>query len=246
MTKHAPILEASAVHDRRMLSVWLSATFAAGMVNTTTFLACQRFVTHVTGTLTLIGSDVLNIVLLLDYGLVTAAFMLGAMLSYWLIDGRRVLGKEPWPTIPLGLVALCLSIVAALGALGIYGPFGRTVETVGDFELLVMLAFAMGLQNASIATTTGMIVRTTHMTGPVTDFSVALAAWLSFAPKSIRDTARESVMLRGAKILFFIFGCAFSALVAPRLEYYTYFIPAVLLSLAGIRLHNHLVQFRSP
>ena len=246
MTKHAPILEASAVHDRRMLSVWLSATFAAGMVNTTTLLACQRFVTHVTGTLTLIGSDVMNIVLLLDYGLVTLAFMLGAMLSYWLIDGRRVLGKEPWPTVPLWLVSIVLAVVATMGSFDVYGPFGQTVETNGDFELLVMLAFAMGLQNASIATTTGMIVRTTHMTGPVTDFSVALAAWLSFAPEGIRDTARESVMLRGAKILFFVFGCAFSALVAPRLEYNTYFIPAVLITLAGLRLHNHLVQFKAP
>ena len=63
MTKLAPILEASAVHDRRMLSVWLTATFSAGMVNTITFLACQRFVTHVTGHLTLIGKDIHQVVL---------------------------------------------------------------------------------------------------------------------------------------------------------------------------------------
>jgi hypothetical protein len=73
-----------------MLSVWLTATFSAGMVNTITFLACQRFVTHVTGHLTLIGKDIHQVVLMLDYVLVLLSFIAGAMLSYRLIDGRRV------------------------------------------------------------------------------------------------------------------------------------------------------------
>ena len=240
MSKLAPILEASAVHDRRMLSVWLTATFSAGMVNTTTFLACQRFVTHVTGHLTLIGKDIHQVVLMLDYVLVLLSFIAGAMLSYRLIDGRRVRGLDPWPTAPLGFVGLGLASVAVLGELGAYGPFGQTVETRGDFELLAMLAFVMGLQNASVATTTGMIVRTTHMTGPVTDFSVALAAWLSPAPDAIRETALESAKLRGAKILAFAAGCAFAALVAPRLQYAAYFIPALLIAVSGRWLHTHL------
>jgi uncharacterized membrane protein YoaK (UPF0700 family) len=57
MARLAPILEASIVHDRSMLPVWLAAAASAGMVNTITYLACQRFVTHVTGTLTHVGAD---------------------------------------------------------------------------------------------------------------------------------------------------------------------------------------------
>lgn len=240
MSKLSPILEASIVHDRRMLSVWLTVTFSAGMVNTLTLLACQRFVTHVTGTLTQIGADYGRPLLLLDYLLVTLSFVLGAMLSYRLIDGRRVRGKEPWPTVPLFLVSGALTLVAGLGLLGVFGPFGQTVETSGDFLLLALLAFSMGLQNASVATTTGMIVRTTHMTGPLTDFSVALGAYLSPAPKSIRDAARESATLRGAKILAFVVGCAAAAMIGPRLQYVGYIIPAALVSMAGWWLRTHL------
>lgn len=240
MAKLAPILEASAVHDRRMLMIWLTASFAAGMVNTTTLLACQRFVTHVTGTITLIGKDVHQLLLLLDYLLVLLSFVAGAMLSYQLIDGRRVRGKRPWPTAPLMLVAVCLVTAGATGMLGLYGPFGETVETRGDFEILAILAFAMGLQNASVATTTGMIVRTTHMTGPVTDFAVALGAYVSPAPEAIRQTALESVKLRGAKIVAFMVGCAAAAVLGPRMHYATYFVPAACVALAGRWLHNHL------
>ncbi len=240
MAKLSPILEASSVHDRRMLRVWLAATFSAGMVNATTLAACRRYVTHVTGTLTLIGADYARITLLLDYVLVALAFIVGAMLSFRLIDGRRVKNLEPWPTAPLFMVAGCLVLVSVLGAYDAFGPFGQTVETTGDFVLLGILAFAMGLQNASVATTTGMIVRTTHMTGPLTDFSVALSAYLSNAPEAVRETARESAVLRGAKIAFFVLGCAFAALVAPLAGYTTYVVPAVVLSVAAWWLRGHL------
>ena len=100
----------------------------------------------------------------------------GAVLAWPESTGR------PTPPPPPAATAVC-------GMLGCFGPFGSTVETAGDFVMLSVLAFAMGLQNASVATTTGMIVRTTHMTGPVTDFSIALAMLLSAAPEASRQAA---------------------------------------------------------
>ena len=40
--------------------------------------------------------------------------------------------------------------------------------------LLSILSFAMGLQNAAVATSTGLLVRTTHLTGPATDLGIHL------------------------------------------------------------------------
>jgi len=37
---------------------------------------------------------------------------------------------------------------------------------------MALLAFAMGLMNATVATTTSLAVRTSHMTGPASDFGV--------------------------------------------------------------------------
>lgn len=44
----------------------------------------------------------------------------------------------------------------------------------GDFVLLCGLSFAMGLQNAAVASSTGQLVRTTHPTGPARDLGVHL------------------------------------------------------------------------
>lgn len=241
-----PILEASAVHDRSMRPVWLAAAAAAGMVNTITFLACARFVTHVTGTLTHVGMDYDRVLLLGEYALVLLAFVGGAMLSFAMIDRRRMLGRPAWPTAPLLLVGACLLVTAALGTLGAFGPFGQTVETTGDFFLLSILAFCMGLQNASIATTTGLIVRTTHMTGPLTDFSIALSAYLSSSAPEVRAAARESVGLRGAKIASFVAGCVFAAITAPHAQYLAYCIPAALLGYAALQLRVGIGRRAEP
>jgi uncharacterized membrane protein YoaK (UPF0700 family) len=214
-------------------------------VNAAALAACQRFVSHVTGTVTRVGADYESAYLLLDYAAVLAAFVVGAMSSFWMLDGRRLQGKAPLVGLPLALVAAVLAVVAVLGRLDAFGPFGKTVETPGDFVMLGLLAFAMGLQNASVASTSGMIVRTTHMTGPLTDLSIALGAYLSSGvPAELRTRARATlfiplvcalagIVLRGAKILAFITGALVATVAASRLEYLTFFIPAGFVAVAA-------------
>jgi uncharacterized membrane protein YoaK (UPF0700 family) len=82
----------------------------------------------------------------------------------------------------------------------------------------------MGLQNAAVASTTGLAVRTTHLTGPATDLGIHLGAvWLSTGDE--RRAALRGAALRGGKVLAFMAGavlavplvraCGFLALVAP-------------------------------
>jgi len=244
MSQLPPLLSAESVHDRRHLAIWLSLTFSAGAVNATALAACQRFVTHVTGTLTRVGADFGELWLMIDYACVFACFIVGAMTSVFLIDGRRMRNREPWPTAPLWLVSIVLGITSLAGHLDAFGPFGRTVETTGDFVLLSLLGFAMGLQNASVATTTGMIVRTTHMTGPVTDFSVALATSLSGGPAPLVAAARRSVWLRGSKIFSFLVGALVTSLIAGHLEYLTFLLPTAVTALAAVLLGSSLREPR--
>lgn len=237
-----PILAASAVNDRRCLPAWLALAFCAGAVNAAALAACQRYVTHVTGTFTRIGADYRNVALLLDYLAVVVAFVAGAAGSYLLIDGRRLRGKRAWPVAPLWIVVLVLAIVSAAGRYGAFGPFGTTVETVGDFVLLALLAFGMGMQNASVATTTGMIVRTTHLTGPLTDLSIALGALASHAPASVKQAARTSVSLRGSKIIAFVVGALLATMLAPQLEYLTFLVPCAACIVAALLLRQTLAE----
>ena len=171
-----------------------------------------------------------------DYLLVLLCFVAGAMTSVFLIDGRRLRNREPWPVAPLLLVALLLVVVGVAGQLESFGPFGMTVETVGDFVLLSILGFAMGLQNAAVATTTGMIVRTTHMTGPVTDMSIAMATVLLGGPAPLVAAARRSALLRGAKVAAFFVGALVATGLASRLQFAVFFLPAGVVAVAAAML----------
>lgn len=242
MSNLAPLFAPDTVHDRRHTSLWVALSASAGAVNAIALCACQRYVTHVTGTLTRIGADATQFVLLFEYLCVFGCFVLGAMSSVWMLDRRRAQHKAPMPAAPLFIVAGCLSLAAVLGMAGMFGPFGRTVETVGDFVLLSILAFAMGLQNASVASSTGGIVRTTHMTGPVTDFSIALATSLVGGHELVLASARRSMMLRGAKILAFVVGAVLGALLSQRIQYASFFVPAAVTVGVGLALRTTLAR----
>ena len=175
-TMSVALHSSSTIFSPRHVPSWLLLAFGAGSVNAGAFLACERFVTHVTGTVTRLGLDAGLWTLMLDYGIVLGCFIAGAMASVLALDARFHRGKAPLHALPLGIVATMLVGVALAGRLGAFGAFGQTVETAGAFALLSLLGFAMGLQNAAVASTTGLAIRTTHMTGPASDLGVHLAS----------------------------------------------------------------------
>lgn len=191
--------------------------------------------THITGALTRFAIDYASVRLLVDYAAVLLAFMFGAIVSFWFLDGRRLKRKRPRVATPLTIVSAILACVAIAGQKGAFGPFGQTVETNGDFVLLGTLAFAMGLQNACVAITSGMAVRTTHMTGPLTDFSIGVGALLANVPRSVRRMAQRTVMLRATKVLGFVAGGVVAAILAPRFSYAVFFFPSFVTAV-GARL----------
>lgn len=217
------------IYSLRHGPTWVLLAFAAGSVNAAAFLACQRYVTHVSGTATRLGLDAGLWRLMGDYAIVLACFLMGAMASVLAIDGRKHRGKTPLYALPLLVVAAILAVVAVTGSLGVFGPFGQTVEQPSDFALLSLLSFAMGLQNATVATATGMAVRTTHMTGPATDLGISLATLL-FATGDARRTALHGALLRGGKLLAFILGAVATIPAVRAGGYLTFLLPAVLVT----------------
>lgn len=224
---HAP----QAVFSMRHLPSWLLLAFSAGAVNVIAFLACSRFVTHVTGTVSRIGLDAFQVTLALDYAVVLGCFVIGAMSSTALLDGRHIQKKRPLYALPLVLVSLILGLLGGAGLLGLFGTFGGSVEGPRDFAFLSILAFAMGMQNAAVATSTGALVRTTHMTGPATDLGVHLSTAL-YAQGDARRTALRHAGLRAGKITAFAAGGAAGAALAHVSGYGAFFVPAVVVLVA--------------
>lgn len=217
----------------RTLPSWALLAFAAGAVNVGAFLACQRFVAHVTGTLTMIGADAGQL-LGIDYLLVLLCFIVGAGGSVILVRGLGNRAERHYPYwIPLTLVSLVLTAVALLGHAGVFGHFGGSVETAHDFALLCMLSFAMGMQNAAVALSTDMAVRTTHMTGPATDFAIA-AATLIVGQDHERTKAWRSFALRGTKLVSFVAGTIVMVPLCRQVGFLAFVVPAAACAVATI------------
>lgn len=152
------------------LRLGLVLSFVAGALNAGGFLAVNQYTSHMTG----IVSAMADNLVLGAFGLVLAG--LGALLSF--LSGaistsilvsmarRRRLHSE---------YALPLLIEAAL--LLCFGLVGARLQTMqGLFVPLtvMLLCFTMGLQNALISKISKAGIRTTHITGNVTDIGVEL------------------------------------------------------------------------
>jgi uncharacterized membrane protein YoaK (UPF0700 family) len=225
------LLSTSQVLSVRHGASWSLLAMAAGAVNAGAFIACERFVTHVTGTVTQLGVDSGMWELTLESLTLLLSFILGAMASVLAIQGRVARGRRPLHALALVAVAGLLSLASVGGHFGLFGPMGGT-ET--GFALLCLLAFAMGLQNASVATSTASLVRTTHLTGPATDLGVHLSmAWVSNSAQERAQMVRLAA-LRALKLAAFGLGAMLMVPVARQLEYLSFGLPALMVLAATV------------
>lgn len=144
--------------------------FVAGALNAGGFLALGFYTSHVTGNLSR-SADELVLGHWLNAGsaatlvltFMGGAFTTGLLLSY----GRRRRFKARY--------AFALVLESAL--LVLFGVSGDALSRESFFApgTAVLLSFVMGLQNAVITKISKAVVRTTHMTGNVTDLGLELA-----------------------------------------------------------------------
>ncbi|MBS0590976.1 MAG: DUF1275 domain-containing protein, partial [Proteobacteria bacterium] len=137
--------------------------FVAGMVNAVGYLGFRhQAVTHMTGNTSLFGiatgqGDVAE---LLHFGGLMVSFVIGCAISGLLIgDSVLQLGRRYGIALVLESILLFLA-VPLLHARSDYG--------------LWLASAACGLQNAMAGTFSGAVVRTSHMSGIVTDLGTFL------------------------------------------------------------------------
>lgn len=155
----------------------------AGVVNAIGLLGFQhQAVSHISGTVTLLGTSALSFnSQTLHLFLVLVSFLLGAVLSGVFIENTALkLGRRYG-------VALCIES----GLLLIAYFLLQNGQLSGQY----FASAACGLQNAMITTFSGAVVRTTHMTGIITDLGIMIGARLR----------GEHFDYRKAKLFLFIF-----------------------------------------
>ncbi|MDW3688116.1 DUF1275 domain-containing transporter [Cupriavidus sp. CV2] len=152
----------------RQLAGYLS--FVAGATNAGGFLAVQQYTSHMTGIVSAMADHlVLGQVGLILEGLgALLSFLAGAATSAILINWARREHLNSEYALPLMLEAILLLCFGLLG-----GNLGNHQWLFVPATVMV-LCFIMGLQNAMITKISHAEIRTTHITGMVTDIGIEL------------------------------------------------------------------------
>jgi uncharacterized membrane protein YoaK (UPF0700 family) len=166
--------------------------FVAGAINAGGFLAVKQYTSHMSG----IVSSVADNVVVWNAALVAAglgallAFLAGAISCAFLVNWSRRRHLRGEYALPLLLEALLL---VGFGLLGQYLQYHAWVLVPATVSVL---CFVMGLQNAIITKLSNAEIRTTHMTGMITDIGIELGKLLYHN----RNHAEPAVLANRAKL----------------------------------------------
>ena len=152
----------------RLLGALLA--FNAGAVNAGGFLVVAMYTSHMTGFASLLADNLVlgNMTLVLGAVGALLAFTAGAAVTAILVNWARQHGLRSEYAFPLLLEAVLLLVFGLMGA-----TLGRQTPFAVPLTVLV-LSFTMGLQNALVSKISSSQIRTTHMTGIVTDIGIEL------------------------------------------------------------------------
>ena len=206
-----------------------SLAFVAGALNAGGFLAVQTYTSHVTGRLSSLADELAlgHLNLVVDAIVGVAAFVLGAMACALLVNFARRRHLSSTYALPLMLEAALILVFGLMGA--------RLSQVEGVLLLpatVVLLCFVMGLQNAVVTKLSGAVIRTTHMTGVVTDLGIELGKLLYWnrdpeIPLQVRADRDRLKVLTGLLACFLIGGI--TGALGFKLAGYAFTVPIALL-----------------
>lgn len=221
--------------------------FVAGATNAGGFLAVGTYTSHMTGVVSALADQLVlgNLVLAAAALGALLAFLLGAMTTAWLVNW----GLRERLSSAYGLPLLLESVL-----LLIFGIFGAVISMWSQFFVpltVVLLCFIMGLQNAVISKISKSEIRTTHVTGLVTDLGIELGKLLYInrsQPSATEPVRANRPKLRLHLILVgsFFIGALCGALGFKFLGYVTTVPLAITLLLLVWRHVLHDLQERLP
>jgi uncharacterized membrane protein YoaK (UPF0700 family) len=195
--QYARTLTAPARSQRANRHLGYALAFVAGASNAGGFLAVRQYTSHMTG---IVSSAADNLVLgasglVLDACGAVLSFLLGAACTALMVNyaRRRRLASEY--ALPLLFEALLLL------AFGVLGARLSTVQGLFVPATVMLLCFIMGLQNALMTKLSHAEIRTTHMTGIVTDIGIEIGKLLYWnadsaceAPKVLANRPRLALL----------------------------------------------------
>lgn len=207
--------------------------FVAGAANAGGFLAVGQYTSHMTGIVSLMADNLAlgNLALAMAGLSAACAFLFGTMTSALMVNWGKRRRLRSHFALPLLLEAALLLTFGLLGGIIDDHYAFRLPETV------ILLCFTMGLQNALITKISHAEIRTTHITGLITDFGIELGRLIYFnrSAKQVQIVAdRAKLRIQATLILMFVSGGIAGALGFKRLGYATTIPLALLLVILSL------------
>ena len=192
----------------------LLLAFNAGAVNAGGFLVLHMYTSHMTGFASQLADGMVlgNVKLLLNALGAILAFVTGAAVCAMLVNWGRQHRMHGVYALPLMLEAALMFPFGLMGAITLTWPTPFAVPLT-----VLLLSFIMGLQNAVASKTSGGSIRTTHMTGNITDMGIEIGKMLYWngragsAPMAVRHDRRR-MRRAGGLVGMFVLGGAVGAL----------------------------------
>lgn len=186
-------------------NIYLASTlsFVAGIVNITGWLSLGLLTTNVTGHFSALSKELFhqNYHLALKFLLLILSFLVGAFISSIFMEQSRHSKQKEMVNyvLPISLEIVVLLFVVLSDSLF------TSFEYLTLLSLSLML-FSMGLQNALVTQVSKSVVRTTHLTGLITDLGIELSQLLFYRQKEAQKTLKRSVFIKLMIIIGFVFG----------------------------------------
>jgi uncharacterized membrane protein YoaK (UPF0700 family) len=182
----------------------------AGATNAGGFLAVGQYTSHMTGILSSVADNIVlgQLRLALVGVTLVLAFIGGSMTTAWIVNWSKRRGMRSAYARPLILEAALLLV---------FGIFGTGVNHFAWLFVpmtVLLLCFIMGLQNAVITKVSHAVIRTTHVTGLLTDLGIELGKLVyingpAYGDKVVADRTR--LRIHGLLVACFLGGALLGA-----------------------------------
>lgn len=166
------------VHRSATTNLRLGCVLAgvAGATNAGGFLAVGQYTSHMSGILSSVADNLIlgQLQLALVGVALVAAFIGGSMTTAWMVN---------WALRRNMRSAFARPLVVEAGLLLVFGIFGAAIDHFSALFVpvtVLLLCYIMGLQNAVITKVSHAEIRTTHVTGLLTDLGIELGKLLYF------------------------------------------------------------------
>lgn len=171
--------------------------FVAGMVNVASVMIFFAFTSNITGHFAVLAEEVskgnwYQVAIVFGWILL---FFTGSFTANFIVTGLGNKRRQLAHALPLAIEIVCLTGVGLYGQLW-YG------ETLTETEwLLAIMLFAMGLQNGLTASISNFSLKTTHLTGTITDLGILFSLFTRAEyrrNRELRDRARLLLAIMGS------------------------------------------------